>query len=47
MKAGTVLFKIDPAPYQAALSKAQGVLAQEEAQSVEVCAQIVPDSSAL
>ena len=32
VKAGTVLFKIDPAPYQAALSKAQGVLAQEEAQ---------------
>jgi membrane fusion protein (multidrug efflux system) len=32
VKAGTVLFKIDPAPYQAALSRAQGVLAQEEAQ---------------
>jgi membrane fusion protein (multidrug efflux system) len=27
-----VLFTIDPAPYQAALKKAQGVLAQEEAQ---------------
>lgn len=32
VKQGTVLFKSDPAQYQAALSKAQGVLAQEEAQ---------------
>jgi membrane fusion protein (multidrug efflux system) len=32
VKAGTVLFKIDPAPYQAALSRSQGLLAQEEAQ---------------
>ncbi len=32
VKQGTVLFTIDPAPYQAALRRAQGVLAQEEAQ---------------
>jgi membrane fusion protein (multidrug efflux system) len=29
---GTVLFKIDPAPFEAALKKAEGLLAQEEAQ---------------
>lgn len=32
VKRGTRLFKIDPAPYEAALNKAQGVLEQEEAQ---------------
>ncbi|RPJ72347.1 MAG: efflux RND transporter periplasmic adaptor subunit [Acidobacteria bacterium] len=32
VKQGTVLFTLDPAPLQAALAKAQGALAQEEAQ---------------
>lgn len=32
VKQGTLLFKIDPAPYQAALNKLKGTLAQEEAQ---------------
>jgi membrane fusion protein (multidrug efflux system) len=32
VKRGTLLFKIDPAPYQAALDKLEGALAQEEAQ---------------
>jgi membrane fusion protein, multidrug efflux system len=32
VKRGTPLFKIDPAPYEAALNKLTGTLAQEEAQ---------------
>jgi membrane fusion protein (multidrug efflux system) len=32
VKQGTALFKIDPAPYEAALNKLKGTLAQEEAQ---------------
>jgi membrane fusion protein, multidrug efflux system len=32
VKQGTLLFKIDPAPYQAALNKVKGILEQEEAQ---------------
>jgi membrane fusion protein, multidrug efflux system len=32
VKQGTPLFKIDPAPYEAALNKLKGTLAQEEAQ---------------
>jgi membrane fusion protein, multidrug efflux system len=32
VKRGTPLFKIDPAPYEAALNKLKGTLAQEEAQ---------------
>lgn len=32
VKEGTLLFKIDPAPYEAALNRLKGVLAQEEAQ---------------
>lgn len=30
VKQGTLLFKIDPAPYQAALNKVKGILEQEE-----------------
>jgi membrane fusion protein, multidrug efflux system len=32
VKRGTLLFKIDPAPYEATLNKLKGTLAQEEAQ---------------
>jgi membrane fusion protein (multidrug efflux system) len=35
VRQGTVLFEIDPAPYRAALRKAEGALAQEEAQLVQ------------
>ena len=32
VKQGTLLIKIDPAPYEAALNKVKGILKQEEAQ---------------
>jgi multidrug efflux pump subunit AcrA (membrane-fusion protein) len=32
VKQGTLLFKIDPAPYQAGPNKVKGILEQEEAQ---------------
>src|ERR1051325_7071902 len=32
VKQGTLLFKIDPAPYQATLNRLKGILEQEEAQ---------------
>jgi membrane fusion protein (multidrug efflux system) len=32
VKQGTLLFKIDPAPYQVALNKVKRILEQEEAQ---------------
>jgi multidrug efflux system membrane fusion protein len=35
VKAGQILFQIDPAPYKAALSRAEGELAKIEAESVE------------
>lgn len=40
VKAGDVLFQIDPAPFKAALSRAQGLLAQAEAQLLQTQATV-------
>lgn len=43
VKAGAVLFQIDPAPFKAALSKAQGDLARTQPR----CSRLRPRSSAM